>query len=608
MRVDNKALTEAVEKYLAGDGYAFNDICSMTFDAGVEMAYSVVKDRDTAQDVVQDSYIKVLNHIRTDLTDPSGFMKWFNTIIINTGRNYLRKKKPLLYDDFTFETDDGDELSLIDTIPDEGTFELPGTMLEKNELCDDVRAAIDDLSDDKRLVVTMRVYEELSFKEIADILGVNENTVKSRMNQAKKDLAKALEGLEKKYGGLFAAAPLSMVRWAFDFNSERNGLDTERLQAILAEVQNAGLQDPSLAQRFFGRFFDFFGDIAEKVRTLFDGGVDPKTVAATVIAAGVIVGGAAAGTKAVRDRSQPETTVPASVTASVTVPVSQVEETTRKPVIEPPTFDFDEEKAVDNEVEVKELRYGVKGAFQAFSDNGEVVNVKPLLDRKNFRASYDELLPAVSENSVKFAGEISEVLGAVEALGGKELETDAVLSEQAGVRAEEIAWSARDYSVRPDGTDYTTVFEHNGITEGTRDEIIIYRAKSVDEAVKILQKSENAEKLTGSVSRIGIGAAEEPESGELVFVVHSVSDDVRSGDILGQIRARMEYRKDNALDNQIDGITDTITDIQALEERVADIPILGDILLYDFNTDEFEMRAAERFDKFLEWLDEILPR
>lgn len=119
---------------------------------------------------------------------------------------------------------------------------------------------------------------------------------------------------------------------------------------------------------------------------------------------------------------------------------------------------------------------------------------------------------------------------------------------------------------------------------------------------------DNAEKLNGSVRRIGIGAAEEPESGELVFVIHTVSSDVRPGDIFGQLRERIEYRNDTALDNQIDGITDTITDIQALEERVADIPVIGDILLYDFNTDAFEKRSAERFDRFLERLDNILLR
>lgn len=599
MTVDYERLTAAVIRLQNGEGKAFEEIYNLTNGPAYFTALKIAKNEDDAQDVLQDSYVKVLDKIG-ELEKPESFMSWFNIIVANTARNIKRKNNPALLDDFAPVGEEGEDYSVVENIADEDEFDIPGSELEKEELRRDIMAAIDELSDDKRAVIIMQYYNNMSIRDISYALEINENTVKSRIFQAKKTLAKSFAALEKKYGKLLTVAPMSAVRWALNFAevSSRN-TNMQQFSDLLEKIQAAEIHGTSFVEKSSGSVSRFLADIIDKIRSLFDNGIDPKPVAAVVVTAGIVAGGVIAGTRIADNRKE---------TPTEPVSVSQTAETTPKPLIEPPTFDFDENKKVDNEVEVKELQYGVKGTFQAFSENGEVTNAKPVLDRKNFKASYEELLPAASENSVKFAGEIGRVLGAVESLSGRSLEADAVLSEQAGVRAEEIAWSARDYSIRPDGSDFTTVFDRNGITEGTRDEIIVYRAKSVDDALNELQKIDNAEKLNGSVRRIGIGAAEEPESGELVFVIHTVSSDVRPGDIFGQLRERIEYRNDTALDNQIDGITDTIIDIQALEERVADIPAIGDILLYDFNTDAFEKRSAERFDRFLERLDNILPR
>ncbi|MBQ4244244.1 MAG: sigma-70 family RNA polymerase sigma factor, partial [Clostridia bacterium] len=512
MNVDKEKLAAEVVKYQNGDGKAFEAIYNMTNQAAYFTALKVVKNEDDAQDVLQDSYVKVLDKLST-LDKPESFMSWFNMLVANTAKNYLAKNNPSLF------KDEETEAFVLESIPEENEEYVPESSIEKEDLCRDVMSLIDSLSDEKRTAVMLYYYDEMTTKEIAESLGVNENTVKSRLVQAKKDLAKGVKELEKKNKKLFGVAPIPLVVWALKSAGiatggafASSGAAAATLTAVTAGTAAAGVAAGSAAA----------GTAAATT------GIVGKIVAG-VLAVAVIGGGAVAGTNAVRSRNSEknaETTTAYVEEVKITEPASQVEQPTKKDDTIYFFVDKDKKK-VDTDIEQKDMKYGVRGSFYTFTvknDSGyEIDEKRPTVDRSGFHATYDELLPAANENKVKNASMINSTLDEINSLrsGMSGLTLDDTLTEQANVRAEEIAWSGKNFAARPDGSDYTTVFEQNGMTSGTRLEIRAFNYSSSAEAAKIWNKDDNKKLITNPlITKIGVGVAENPETGKYVFVVH----------------------------------------------------------------------------------------
>ena len=136
------------------------------------LAYSYVKNRDAALDVVQESIVKALTKIDS-LREPAYLRTWFYRILLNESMNYFRRNQRLL--------------SLEDAVWDRGTEDPdPAERL-------DLHAAIEALSDAEQAVVRLRFFEDLKLEDIADILGDNLNTVKARLYRSLKKLRLNLE-------------------------------------------------------------------------------------------------------------------------------------------------------------------------------------------------------------------------------------------------------------------------------------------------------------------------------------------------------------------------------------------------------------------------------
>lgn len=125
------------------------------------LAYSYVKNRDAALDVVQESIVKALTKIDS-LREPAYLRTWFYRILLNESMNYFRRNQRLL--------------SLEDAVWDRGTEDPdPAERL-------DLHAAIEALSDAEQAVVRLRFFEDLK------VTDTNLNTVKSRLYKALKKL------------------------------------------------------------------------------------------------------------------------------------------------------------------------------------------------------------------------------------------------------------------------------------------------------------------------------------------------------------------------------------------------------------------------------------
>ncbi|MEG0546861.1 MAG: sigma-70 family RNA polymerase sigma factor [Oscillospiraceae bacterium] len=129
------------------------------------LAYSYVRNRETALDLVQDAIISALTNLNK-LKNPEYIKTWFYRILVNTCLMYLRKNK---------STPDLKILS--DDIPVSYDFRKG----IENEC---VLMAINKLSPDLKTVVFLRFYEDMKFDEISEVTKINVNTVKSRIYKA----------------------------------------------------------------------------------------------------------------------------------------------------------------------------------------------------------------------------------------------------------------------------------------------------------------------------------------------------------------------------------------------------------------------------------------
>lgn len=145
-----------------------------------ERLYAVIMgylgDHDDTDDVLQETFIKVDRYISGFRSD-SSLYTWMCRIAMNQSVSFLRRKK--LRQTF----------SLDQATPMASTQHTPAEALEKKELRDVVRKAVDELSEKQKRVFILRYYDELSHAEIAKITGNSEGTIKANFFHALKKVS-----------------------------------------------------------------------------------------------------------------------------------------------------------------------------------------------------------------------------------------------------------------------------------------------------------------------------------------------------------------------------------------------------------------------------------
>lgn len=178
-----------------GDQQALTELYNISYKPAYAVAFKMTGNEDDAFDVLQDAYIKAFNSL-DQLTDPSGFIPWFNKITANKCRDFLRSKKNvIMFSDMEYDSgEDSFELEY----EDESTAFQPEERADYSDTKRLVAQMLDNLPPDQKMVLLMYYVQEMSIKEIAEALDVSENTVKSRMSYGKKKMRAQAEDLEKK--------------------------------------------------------------------------------------------------------------------------------------------------------------------------------------------------------------------------------------------------------------------------------------------------------------------------------------------------------------------------------------------------------------------------
>ena len=174
-----------------GDKNAQGKLVQLWYKRIYNFGYKFFFDHDLASEVAQKTFISMHRNIGA-LNELGGFRSWLYTIAINYCREEARKQKA------------SRAVSLNDLQPGEGEEsyvweassqrrENPERQFQLAELSDLLQKCLLEISDEQREVVIMKEYEGLKFREIAEVLQISENTVKSRMYYGLNELKKILE-------------------------------------------------------------------------------------------------------------------------------------------------------------------------------------------------------------------------------------------------------------------------------------------------------------------------------------------------------------------------------------------------------------------------------
>jgi len=178
--INLKLLTdeELVVVYAQGNNSAFDILLNRHRDTVYSYIYFIVKNRELAEDIFQETFVKAIVTIKQGrYTENGKFRAWISRIAHNLIIDNYRQEK----NEQTISNDDC-EIDLFNNYKlSEGTIE---DEMIKSQILTDVKKLIDYLPDNQREVLLLRYYQDLSFKEIADITGVSINTALGRMRYA----------------------------------------------------------------------------------------------------------------------------------------------------------------------------------------------------------------------------------------------------------------------------------------------------------------------------------------------------------------------------------------------------------------------------------------
>ncbi|WP_269222280.1 MULTISPECIES: RNA polymerase sigma factor [Flavobacterium] len=175
-----------VNDYIAGDESALSILIKRHESKIYGFIYSKIADRDVSNDIFQDTFIKVIKTLKTNSYNEEGkFLPWIMRIAHNLIIDFYRKSKkmPLFR-----ETE---EFSIFSIMSDDSlTIE---NQIIADQVDVDIRRLIDELPMDQKEVLIMRMYQDMSFKEISETTGVSINTALGRMRYAIMNLRKIIE-------------------------------------------------------------------------------------------------------------------------------------------------------------------------------------------------------------------------------------------------------------------------------------------------------------------------------------------------------------------------------------------------------------------------------
>jgi RNA polymerase sigma factor (sigma-70 family) len=184
MQLIHQSDAELIHAYIHGHEYAFEVLINRYKDKIYTSVYMLVKDKYLAEDIFQDAFLKIIKTIKEGRYAEQGkFLPWAIRVAHNLCMDHFRRSRQQI----PVTLPDGQDISYMF-----GAGDMPSDSIEKRQVCNSVRKLVEELPEEQREVIVLRVYADLSFKEISELTGVSINTALGRMRYALINLRKII--------------------------------------------------------------------------------------------------------------------------------------------------------------------------------------------------------------------------------------------------------------------------------------------------------------------------------------------------------------------------------------------------------------------------------
>jgi RNA polymerase sigma factor (sigma-70 family) len=184
MQLSHESDAELIHAYMHGQEYALTVLINRYKDKVYTSIYMLVKDKYLAEDIFQDAFLKMIKTIKEGRYSEQGkFLPWAIRVAHNLCMDHFRKTRQQIM----VTLPDGQDISHMF-----GAGDMASDGIEKRQVHDSVRKLVEELPEEQREVIVLRIYADLSFKEISDLTGVSINTALGRMRYGLINLRKLI--------------------------------------------------------------------------------------------------------------------------------------------------------------------------------------------------------------------------------------------------------------------------------------------------------------------------------------------------------------------------------------------------------------------------------
>ncbi|WP_299162852.1 sigma-70 family RNA polymerase sigma factor [uncultured Eudoraea sp.] len=175
-----------VQNYISGDEKSLEILINKHNQRLTSFIYSKVQDRAITEDIFQDTFIKVIKTLKRGAYNEEGkFLPWVMRIAHNLIIDHFRRNKRMP------KFQGSDDFNIFSVLGDDKLD--AERQIIKDQIDNDLGLLIEELPDDQKEVLVMRIYKDMSFKEISENTGVSINTALGRMRYALINLRKIIE-------------------------------------------------------------------------------------------------------------------------------------------------------------------------------------------------------------------------------------------------------------------------------------------------------------------------------------------------------------------------------------------------------------------------------
>lgn len=284
--MEDKELTTLIEKAQAGDQGAMEVLLQKAHTPVSYQCRKLLRDPRDAEDMTQEVLLLVYTRLSL-LKNPAAFWGWLNSITINRCMNALKRTHVELQ-----FAEDEEGHSVLDDLEELDEQQVPDKALDNTETTRMIEEIVSSLPEAQRICTMMYYYDEMSVREIAEAVGVPENTVKSRLNYARKAIKERVLDYEKQGVKLYGLSPLPFLLYFLGRSADESA-DAVQAGAAARQVMASvtGTVSAAAAGGTSAAIGNISGEAVSTVGTAAAGTAAGGTASAAGTAAAHVLGG-----------------------------------------------------------------------------------------------------------------------------------------------------------------------------------------------------------------------------------------------------------------------------------------------------------------------------